>query len=292
MTHSDPTASNKFNEHQDSIDPAKRPRICSFESRRNREMQQMIERQGGIATVVPSMREIPLEDNPIVFQYADELLAGRIDIMVFMTGVGARALLDVLETRYAREQIFDAWEKCQIVVRGPKPLAVMREWKVRVDARVPEPNTWHELLTTLTENYELKNQTVAVQEYGEPSTELYQELEIKGTKVCPVPVYRWAFPEDTGPLLAAIESTIAGEFDVLMFTSANQVNNVLEAAEQLGQKSDWLAAANNCGIASIGPTASEKLKAVGLPVHVEASPPKMGQLVKVALAEAKKRLGS
>ncbi|MCA9069353.1 MAG: uroporphyrinogen-III synthase, partial [Planctomycetaceae bacterium] len=164
--------------------------------------------------------------------------------------------------------------------------------KVRVDARVPEPNTWHELLTTLSESYELNKKTVAVQEYGEPSIELYDELKRKGATVCPVPVYRWAFPEDPGPLLASVESTIAGEFDILMFTSANQVNNVLQAAEQLGRKTEWMDAAKKCGIASIGPTASEKLKAVGLPVHVEASPPKMGQLVRVALAEAKKRMGS
>lgn len=292
MTHSKAASFEESNENPDSTEQTKRPRVCSFESRRNREMQQLIERHGGVATVAPSMREIPLEDNPIAFDYADELLAGRIDILVFTTGVGARALLDVLETRYSREQIFAAWNKCQIVVRGPKPFAVMREWKVRVDARALEPNTWRELLTTLTENYELSGRTVAVQEYGEPSIELYDELEKRGATVYPVPVYRWAFPEDTGPLFAAVESTIAGEFDVLMFTSANQINNVLQAAEQLGKKSKWLAAARNCGIASIGPTASEKLKSVGLPVRVEASPPKMGQLVKAALTEAKNRLGN
>ena len=105
-----------------------------------------------------------------------------------------------------------------------------------------------------------------------------------------MPVYRWAFPEDTGPLFAAIEAAIAGEFDVLMFTSAHQVTNVLQAAEQLGKKDEWMKAAENCGIASIGPTASEKLRSVGLPVHVEASPPKMGQLVRIAVAEGKRRL--
>lgn len=266
------------------------PRVCSFESRRHAEMRQLIERQGGIATVAPSMREVPLEDNPAVFQFAEELLAGRVDVMVFMTGVGARALLEVLETRHAREAIFAAWEKCQIVVRGPKPLSVLREWKVRVDVRVPEPNTWRELLASLAEKSLVDGQTIAVQEYGEPSLELYEEFKRRGAKVLPVPVYRWAFPEDTGPLLAAIDATIAGEFDVLMFTSANQVANVLEAAAQAGKKAEWMNAAKNCGIASIGPTASEKLRSVGLPVHVEASPPKMGPLVRVALQEAAKRI--
>ena len=278
--------------HKASQNPGTNPRVCSFESRRHQEMRQLIERHGGIATVAPSMREIPLEENPAAFRFAEELLAGRVDVMVFLTGVGARALLDVLEMRHSRDEIFAAWEKCRVVVRGPKPLVVLREWKVRVDDRVPEPNTWRELLATLTKDSDLKEQTIAVQEYGEPSTELYEALKQEGANVLPVPVYRWAMPEDTGPLFAAIEATIAGGFDMLLFTSANQVNNVLEAAEQLGKKSDWLKAAQKCGIASIGPTASEKLRSVGLPVHVEASPPKMGQLVKAALAEARKRLTS
>ncbi len=271
-------------------EPQKLPRICSFESRRHEEMRQLIEKQGGIATVAPSMREIPLEENPAAFQFAEELLAGRVDVLVFLTGVGARAVLEVLETRYPRQQILESWQRCQVVVRGPKPLAVLREWKVRVDFRVPEPNTWRELLKTLSENLSLAGQTIAVQEYGEPSLELYEELKRQGANVLPVPVYRWAFPEDTGPLLAAIEATIAGEFDLLMFTSAHQIANVLEAAEQIGKKADWKKAASQCGIASIGPTASEKLRSEGLPVTVEASPPKMGPLVRLALEEARKRL--
>lgn len=253
-------------------------------------MKRLIERQGGRATVAPSMREIPLEDNPKAFHFAEELFAGRIDVMVFMTGVGARALLEVLETRHDRESLFAAWDKCQVVVRGSKPLAVLREWKVRVDIRVPEPNTWRELLTALSESLPLAGQTIAVQEYGEPSHELYEELIRREAKVLPVPVYRWAFPEDMAPLNAAIEATIAGEFDMLLFTSANQLSNVLEAAKRQGKQAEWLEAAQKCGIASIGPTASEKLRSVGLPVHVEASPPKMGPLVRMALEEAHRRL--
>ena len=279
-----------FSEPPDKNEPSRLPRLCSFESRRHEEMRQLIEKQGGIATVAPSMREIPLEENPEAFAFAEELIAGRVDVMVFLTGVGARALMEVLETRHSRESILQALENCQVIVRGPKPLAVLKEWKVRVDHRVPEPNTSRELLETLSEHFPLQGQTIAVQEYGEPSLELYQELKLRGAKVLPVPVYRWAFPEETGPLFAAIDATIAGEFDVLLFTSAQQVANVLEAADQRGKKEAWLTAAKNCGIASIGPTASEKLRSEGLPVHVEASPPKMGPLVRVALQEAEKRI--
>lgn len=261
-------------------------RICSFESRRSSEMESLIARMGGRATVAPSMREIPLEDNPTVFEFADKLLAGEIDVVIFMTGVGTRALAEAWQTRHSLESLLGALEKCQIVVRGPKPTAVLRDWKVRIDVRAPEPNTWRELLAALDVEFPVAGKRVAVQEYGKPSDNLHRELAERGASVLSVPVYRWALPEDVEPLKRAIRATIAGEHDVLMFTSANQVNNILAVADAMSLHDAWLASANRCVIASIGPTASETLQDVGLAPDVEASPPKMGQLVRQTIETA------
>ena len=100
----------------------------------------------------------------------------------------------------------------------------------------------------------------------------------------PVPVYRWALPEDTTPLETALQETAAGNVDILLFTSANQVSNVLAVSEQLGKLAEILASLENrTQVASIGPTCSEALTDNGFPVHFEASPPKMGQLVRGAI---------
>ncbi len=93
-------------------------------------------------------------------------------------------------------------------------------------------------------------------------------------------------PEDVTPLRAAIDDTIAGNFDILVFTSAHQVDSVLEVADGDGKKEAWLTAARRCEIASIGPTASETLRDSGLPVDVEANPTRMGQLVRAAIEAA------
>ena len=250
-------------------------------------MKSLIERQGAIAAIAPSMREIPYDDNPAAFQFAEDLLAGRIDIVVFMTGVGATALMETLQARYERPQILAAMDKTTVVVRGPKPTAVLRGWNVRIDHRAPEPNTWREVIGIFENAIPLEGRTVAVQEYGAPSTELYEKLESKGASVRPVPVYRWALPLDIEPLKAAIRHTIANEFDVLLFTSAQQLNHILEVAAQDGLRADWLDAANRVNvIASIGPTATETLKAAGLKVDIQPEHPNMGSLVKEALALA------
>lgn len=258
-------------------------RVCAFESRRGEDIRSLIERQGGNATVAPSMREIPLDQNPAAFLFAEELLQGRLDIVVFLTGVGAKGLLEVLETKHPRQAVFDALANVTLIVRGPKPAAVMREWQVKFDHQVREPNTWRELLELFDTQVPVAGKRIAIQEYGLPSTELYEGLKQRQAAVTAVPVYRWDLPADTSPLQAAIHGTIAGEFDILMWTSSFQLTSVLTVADSLGLKSAWLAAARNCVIASIGPTATEHLIAEGLPPDLEPEHPKMGHLVRESL---------
>jgi len=250
-------------------------------------MRALLERQGAVVTIAPSMREIPLEQNHDAFAFAERLFAGQIDVVILLTGVGTRALADALDTKYDRAAFLEALQKCTVIVRGPKPAAVLREWKVRIDHQVPEPNTWRELLTLLDEKVHVAGKQVAVQEYGQPNPELYEGLAARKAVVTPVPVYRWELPEDTGPLLAAVRGTITGEFDVLMFTSAHQLRNVLAAAESIGLRSEWLTAARRCVVASIGPTASETLAGEGLPPDIEPEHPKMGHLVLACAGRAR-----
>lgn len=254
--------------------------VCSFESRRAAEMQSLLDRHGLVATVTPSLREVPLEEQAAAWEFAAELLTEQYDLVIFLTGVGARTLFEALSHRYPLQQIVSALNRGRTVVRGPKPATVLKEAGVRIDLRVPEPNTWRELLTALEQSGWIAGARMALQEYGIPQQELREALLARGAaSVRSVPVYRWELPEDLRPLRSAIERTIRGEFDVLMFTSAQQVEHVLRVAQDLGSREAWLAAAQRCLIASIGPTMSEALRRHGLPVHLEPSHPKMGTLV-------------
>ncbi|QDT65046.1 uroporphyrinogen-III synthase [Calycomorphotria hydatis] len=256
-------------------------KICSVESRRGDDMKRMIERFGGDATIAPSMREVPIEEHTEAFAFGEQLLAGKIDIVIFMTGVGARYLMDTLCTQHTQEEILAALAKCVLIVRGPKPTAVLREWKLKIDHRAPEPNTWRELLATIKSEVDVQEKTIALQEYGRPNDELSAALEELGADVQTVSIYRWALPEDITPLESTIHGLIQKEFDCLLLTSAQQVNHLLEVAEQMGQQSELLPALKTTLIGSIGPTCTEELVRLDLSPAFEASPPKMGQLVKM-----------
>ena len=263
------------------------PVVCSFESRRAEEMCTLIGRHGGLALSAPSMREIPIEDNPIAMQFVRDAIAGLYPVVVLLTGGGTEALFEVARSINLYEPLLAALRQTTLILRGPKPAAVLGKVGLKYAVRAPEPNTWRELVAAIdAAAVDLNGRAVAVQEYGLPNARLYAELQARGALVTPVPVYRWALPEDTTALEHALRETSAGHVDVLLFTSANQVSNVLIVAERLNILPGIREAiAQRTQVASIGPTCSEALVDNGFPVHFEASPPKMGQLVRGAIEQ-------
>src|SRR5215475_3982698 len=131
-------------------------RVVAFESRMAAETARLIERNGGHPIVAPAMREVPLDDNPAALDLATRILAGQIDIAIFLTGVGVRALFQVMETRHQRPVLVAALGRIITVVRGPKPLAALRELGLQPTLEAPEPNTWRELLSALAAKVDLK----------------------------------------------------------------------------------------------------------------------------------------
>jgi len=265
-------------------------RVAAFESRRADDMQRLIERYGGAAHVCPSMREVPLADNPDAVDFANRLITGQVDVVIFMTGVGFRHLMQQLERRVDRERFLGALSDVQTVARGPKPVAAMKEFGLAPTLRVPEPNTWREILATLDARLPVANQTVVLQEYGEPNPSLVAGLEARGARVETLKVYDWDFPEDRSALEAGVRAMAESRIDVALFTSAQQVVNVLKLAHTMELENEFRRGMDGLVVASIGPTTSERLRENELPVDLEPEHPKMGQLVQAAAARAKEIL--
>jgi uroporphyrinogen-III synthase len=264
-------------------------RVVSFESRRAAEMAKLIQNYGGQALVAPSMREVPLESNVVALDFCRRLIADGYDMVIFLTGVGARALTRVAETLYSREDFVAALRSSVIVARGPKPVAALKELGIAVNVTVPEPNTWRDLLHSLDAQratYPLKDKRVAVQEYGSSNVELLAGLVERGATVTPVPVYQWALPEDTAPLRTAVQALTSGEIDVSLFTTSIQVLNLLQVADEMGLRSETLSALGRTVVGSIGPVTSEELREHGLDPDFEPLHPKMGFLVNEAAKRA------
>ena len=260
-------------------------RVLSFESRRGREIEQLIRNQGGRATVAPAVREAGIEPGPEIETFTEELTAGRLGAVIFLTGVGTKTLLEAASKLKPREEVKAALSRIPVVARSSKPAAALREAGISVTLTAPEPNTSREILQIVDENralLPLSGRRVAVQEHGAESRELMEGLKARGADVLGVRVYEWARPEDAGPLRGAVEALIAEEVDVALFTASVQLTHLLETAEEMGAGKQAREALGKVVVGSIGPVTSAELRRQGVPVDIEPSHPKMGFLVQEA----------
>jgi uroporphyrinogen-III synthase len=100
-----------------------------------------------------------------------------------------------------------------------------------------------------------------------------------------VPIYQWALPEDLEPLRQACRSLADGGVDVVLLTTATQVNHLLQVAGQMGLDS-------RCEPALPGDGGVDRADdfgnapAEGIAIDMEPSHPKMGFLVREAAEHA------
>jgi uroporphyrinogen-III synthase len=259
-------------------------RVLALESRHGKELGKLIASYGGRSTVAPALREVAL-DSSETQAFSAALIGGQFQMVVFLTGSGARALITIVENAYSRELLLAALQKVQVVARGPKPASVLNELGVNADLVAPEPHTWREVLQVLDSDanqQSVRGLRIAVQEYGTPCTELQEGLRARGAHVTAVSVYRWSLPEDATPLREAARSLANGDMDVVLFTSAVQVAHLFHVAAEMKIEEPLRNGMERAVIVSIGPTTSERLRAMGLHADLEASRAKMGFLVREA----------
>lgn len=269
-------------------------RVLTFESRRRAEMATLIANYGGQPISAPALREIAIESNREALAFSDALTRGEIDLVILLTGVGTRALIALVDKTQDRAAFVRALGRTRIAARGPKPVAALREIDLTPWVVASEPNTWRELLGALdarSSEFRLQGARVAVQEYGASNPQLLDGLAERGAAVTRVPVYRYALPEDTGPLQQAARAVADGEIDVAVFTTSMQVVHLLEVARQHNVEDAVREGFQAMAVASIGPTTSEELREHGITVDIEASHPKMGFLVRDAAEHAAAIIG-
>ncbi len=261
--------------------------VLILESRMATPMERLVEKLGGNALVAPTLKEIPLSDNWHAFEFFEKLEQGLYDLLILMTGVGTRTLLKVLETQFPKDRILAALSKTRVVVRGPKPTSVCKMNGIPIAVTVPPPNTWQEILQILSEEDLLRGKKAALLEYGRSDLNFREELRERGALVDPIQVYSWGLPDDTTPIRRAIEEILAGRVDLLLQTSAVQIDHFLGQVRSVQEELSLRRALQRVAIFSIGPTTSANLREKQLFPDVEVFPNKWEILIEEAA-----RLGS
>src|SRR5215475_6034379 len=232
-------------------EPLKNVTVAIVEHRFTNEFSTLFERLGATVYACPLLQEKPVENKDELQDFVQRVIAGTFHLMIFLTGVGARFLVAEAESMGVKEDFLDALGKLTIVVRGPKPVAALRQLGVRIDVIPGNPTT--EGVIEALRNRDLQGRRVGVQLYGTPNLQLVSALEARGANVTPVQVYAYGTAADSSSVSALIAKILNGDIQVVAFTSAPQVRMLFDFARQFGN-SETLAAKlkDSIVIASIG----------------------------------------
>jgi uroporphyrinogen-III synthase len=257
-------------------------RSLSLEARRAVETAKLIRTYGGEPLVAPAMREVSLDSQKPVLEFAEALIKGRFDLVIFTTGVGVKALVKTVSEQIDREQFLAALRKVRVAARGPKSSSALRELQIPIAVIAPEPFTWRALMTALETKFgtSLSGMNIAVQEYGTSNPELLTALAEKSISITRLPVYQWALPEDVQPLREAVIALAHGHVDVVLFMNAGQVMHLFLMAERMGYVESLYEGFRSTVIGSIGPSTTEGLSSYGVTPDYEPTQSKMGFLIK------------
>jgi uroporphyrinogen-III synthase len=252
--------------------------VAILEARTGAHLAELLSRQGAVPLLAPALEEVPDVDPAAVGMLLQDWIAHPFRMMIFQTGVGTRALFGVTDSLGSTPKLLGLLEQATVVVRGPKPTAELTARGVRIDIRAASPFTSETVMAAIAAS-PLAGARVVVQRYGEANRRLCEALTARGASVQEIATYRWALPEDTGPLERLIAALERSAVDAVMFTSAVQVKHLFAVAERMSRAAELPALLRGLIVASIGPVCSRALAERGITPTFEADPPKLGPLL-------------
>ncbi len=254
-------------------------RIGLLEARYGDDLVRLVQSHGGIPIWAPAVREAKVECGPQVSAFLDRLRTGGCGIVVFQTGAGARLLFEEADRLGRAEELVAALRGATLVVRGPKPAAVLVQQGLRASVRAPEPYTTAELVRAM-EALELAGRCVGLVHYGERNQALLDALRVRGARLEELQLYEWMMPEELEPLQALVREIAAGRLDAVAFTTQVQARHLFRVAEEMGLAPALVRALNSTTVvASIGPTCTAALRSLGVTRWVEPERAKMRPMV-------------
>ena len=175
----------------------------------------------------------------------------------------------------------------QTLTRGPKPVRLFKEVGLTPTKIAAVPTT-DGVIASLREE-KLQGLTVGVQLYKEDNPPLTDFLTQAGAVVRTVLPYVYAPASDAGRVIELLHKMVAGDVDVVLFTSSPQVDRLWEVADEqklLQLLCDGLAKTK---VAAVGPIVADNLRQRGATVDIC---PEQGFVMKNLVQLIKRSIGS
>jgi uroporphyrinogen-III synthase len=201
------------------------------------------------------------------------LLESPPTVLVVTTGIGIRAWIEAAQSWGLDHALLDALAKTRVVTRGPKAAAASQALGLHVAATAHDERMTgvRDLLDDLG-----PGDHVAVQCFGDDTSDAESLLQRSDVRLTTVPVYRWQPPSDMRPARQLVRTVLDGRVHAVTFTSAPAVRNLFTIAAENHAADELRAVMNTTTItACVGPACADAARDVGI---VEPLSPEVGRL--------------
>jgi len=241
--------------------------VALAEGRQLEELAALLEKDGAATYRCPMLSILDAPEPEPVVKWLRELITGRFDCVVLLTGEGLRRLIGFADRAGLKDDVVAALGKVTLVTRGPKPSQALKEIGLKPTLVAAAPTT-DGVITTL-KRQDLTGKLVGVQLYSDSNPPLTDYLASAGATARPVQPYVYAPAADADRVADLINRAASGLIDAIVFTSSPQVDRVYEVAAERHLEHAWLRALDRIKVASVGPVVSQTLRQKGARVDIQ-----------------------
>ncbi len=245
-------------------------------SRKTEEMSLLIEKQGGIASVRSLQGTVFKAEEEAKSDLLTFITKGA-DWIIFTTGVGIEALLDLAESLGKKEEFITKVKQGKVASRGYKTAAALKRLNIQAVAS-DDDGTTQGLIRQLKEA-DFTNQTVLVQLHGEKAPALMKFLTEKGAEVTQILPYQH-IPPAYETVEALCQELKNGTADAVCFTTAIQVRSLFDYAREKGCSEEIQTVFQEKAVATaVGKVTAEALREEGIERIVVPELERMGAMI-------------
>jgi len=201
-------------------------------------------------------------------EFANRLMTGGLDTIVFMTGVAVRQLINQIARTVPEQRFVDCLIDSTTIAGSPEAAAALRERGVEPAVALDKESTWRDVLIAVDHQSKVTNLNVALENSCDVHS-ISAGLEARGANVFRVPIFAMEVPDNTNVVRDVFERIDANEFESILFADAQVAAEFCFLAGQFGRARLTSHLLDRHVVLTSGADPAELLSDHGVPVDFE-----------------------
>ena len=214
----------------------------------------------------------------VTADFANRLLTADIDVVIFVTGVGARYLIEHACKTVDRQRFLNCLQDVTTVAGSKSAAEQLRRQGIEPTLEIDSAAMWRDILMTIDRRLRITNQSVALEESGDVYG-LASGLEARGAQVSRIPIFPNIVPDNPQAAITFFEQIDAHEFQSILFGSPKDAANFCFLASRYGRARLTNHLLDNHIVLAVDPEAAEYLEDRGTVVDFVSREPEIEKAI-------------